>query len=63
MSQYDSDDFRAYCQQATDRQLANIIHSEYKNNRPEDLAIAEAVAAGRGFTEDRIKECRKQGAP
>lgn len=60
MDQYDSADFRAFCQQATDRQLANIIHSEYKNHHPEDLAIAEAVAAGRGFTEARIKEFRKQ---
>ncbi len=60
MAQYDSDDFRRFCEQATDRQLANIIHNEYKNNHPEDLAIAESVAAWRGFTEARIKKCRKQ---
>jgi hypothetical protein len=63
MTQYDNADFRRFCEQATDRQLANIIYSEHKNNHEVDCGIAEGVAIARGFDAARIEECKQRETP
>jgi len=55
--------FKQFCEQATDRQLANIIHKEHQNNHPEDRDVAEREALKRGKSDADIKEYRKNGLP
>jgi len=55
--------FKQFCEQATDRQLANIIHKEHQNNHPEDRDVAEREALKRGKSDEDVKAYRKQGAP
>ena len=46
----DNQNFAHFCQQATDRQLENILQKEYEAERQVDYLTAKAEAHYRGWT-------------